>query len=508
MPRGIVLGGNGQVGSAAALALARAGWQVTSTGQKQTRFPPGLRDAGVRFSRSDRYNAEDLRQLLGEGADVVVDCVGYTAAHARMLLAYQDILGSLVFISSKAVYVDDHGRHANSAEPAEFAGPVTEQQPTLAPSDIDYQSPEGYGRNKVAAERVLLDSGLPVSVLRPSRIHGIGAARPREWVFVKRVLDGRPHVLLAHGGRGINHPTAAVNLAALITFCAARPAARILNSADPDAPDGLAISRIIAAQLAHTWREVLLDATAPDHLGDHPWNTLPPFVLDTSAAERLGFVPVGNYAETVEAEVDWLVKAAQAGDPRCVLPPPDEPYFRPFFDYAREDAWLAKRIDSAGKQLPVVALRPVEDSDLDSLFDQMREPESVWMAAFTPADPDDRQAFDLHMAQVRAAPEITMRAITCDGELVGSTASFVVDGLAEVTYWIARRAWGRGIATKALALLLELVLVRPLHARAASDNVGSLRVLQKLGFQIVGTETSFAPGRSAEIEETILRLDP
>jgi nucleoside-diphosphate-sugar epimerase len=344
VPKAFVLGGNGQVGSAAALALAGAGWQVTSTGR--TRLPPRLQDAGVRFSRSDRYRAEDLRELLAGGADVVVDCVGYTAAHARMLVACQDSIGSLVFISSKAVYVDDRGRHSNSAEPPQFSAPVTEQQPTLAPSDIDYNSAEGYGPNKVAAEHVLLDSGLAVSVLRPSRVHGLGAARPREWVFVKRVLDGRRHVLLARGGRGINHPTAAVNLAALIAFCAAQPAARILNSADPDAPDGLAISRIIAAHLAHAWHEVLLGPTAPDDLGDHPWNTLPPYVLDTSAAARLGFVPVGSYAETVKPEVDWLVKAAQANSHGGTLPAPDDPYFQPFFDYAREDAWLAQRPSS------------------------------------------------------------------------------------------------------------------------------------------------------------------
>jgi nucleoside-diphosphate-sugar epimerase len=245
-----------------------------------------------------------------------------------------------VFISSKAVYVDDPGRHSNSAEPPEFAAPVTEEQPTLTPSGIDYDSPEGYGPNKVAAEHVLLDSGMAVSVLRPSRIHGTGGTRPREWVFVKRVLDGRRHLLLAHGGRGINHPTAAANLAALVEFCAARPATRILNSADPDAPAGLTISRLIAAHLEHAWNEVLLGATAPEGLGDHPWNTLPPFVLDTSAAERLGFVPAGSYAETVRAEIDWLVTAARSGDLAGVLPSPDGPYFRSFFDYAREDAWL------------------------------------------------------------------------------------------------------------------------------------------------------------------------
>jgi nucleoside-diphosphate-sugar epimerase len=255
-----------------------------------------------------------------------------------MLLPFRPGIGSVVFISSKAVYVDDHGRHVNSDEAPEFAAPVTEEQPTVAPSDVDYNSREGYGRNKVAAEHVLLDSGMAVSVLRPSRIHGVGGTRPREWVFVKRVLDGRRYLLLARGGRGVNHPTAAVNLAALVEFCAARPAARILNSADPDAPDGLTISRLIAAHLGHTWKEVLLDETAPGDLDDHPWNTLPPFVLNTSAAERLGFVPVGSYAETVEAEVDWLAGAARSGDPVGVLPSPDDPYFQHFFDYAREDA--------------------------------------------------------------------------------------------------------------------------------------------------------------------------
>ena len=45
-----------------------------------------------------------------------------------------------------------------------------------------------------------------------------------------------------------------------------------------------------------------------------------------------------------------------------------------------------------------VALRPVEDADLDALFDQMRDPEAVRMAAFTAEDPDDRAAFDAHLA--------------------------------------------------------------------------------------------------------------
>jgi len=153
-----------------------------------------------------------------------------------------------------------------------------------------------------------------------------------------------------------------------------------------------------------------------------------------------------------------------------------------------------------------VALRSVEDSDLDALFEQMRDPESVRMAAFTAEDPDDREAFDAHMSKVRASPGVTLRAVTRDGLLVGSISGFVVEGGTEITYWVDRSAWGQGVAGRALALFLDVVGVRPLHARAASDNLASLRVLRRAGFEIVGTEVSYAPARGAEIEETVLRL--
>lgn len=335
----VVLGGNGLIGAAAARGLRDAGWTVTCSGRSERRFPSDLRARGVRFSRSDRYDPQELRQLLRAGADVVVDCVGYTAAHSQLLLDQRDRFGSMVYVSSKAVYVDDHGRHVNSAQPPEFPGPVTEQQATMAASAVDYHSPAGYGANKVAAEQLLLDSGLPVSVLRPSCVHGVGAARPREWVFLRRVLDGRDRVLLARGGRGVNHPTAAVNLAELVRVCAESPGARIVNSADPDAPDGLTIARVIAAHLGHRWAEVLLADDAPEGLGDHPWNEVPPIVLDTTAGHALGYVPVGDYAETVTAELDWLVAAAGSGDPERVLPAADDPYYVGLLDYVREDAW-------------------------------------------------------------------------------------------------------------------------------------------------------------------------
>ncbi len=51
----------------------------------------------------------------------------------------------------------------------------------------------------------------------------------------------------------------------------------------------------------------------------------------------------------------------------------------------------------------------------------------------------------------------------------------------EVTYWLGREFWGRGLATQALQRMLHLVVARPLFASAATDNLGSMRVLQKCG---------------------------
>ena len=157
--------------------------------------------------------------------------------------------------------------------------------------------------------------------------------------------------------------------------------------------------------------------------------------------------------------------------------------------------------------MATVELREVEDADSDTIFTQMRDPEAVRMAAFTADDPDDRAAFDRHLTRLRTDPDITLRAITEDGRLVGTIASFRVGADTEVTYWVDRAAWGRGIASRALALFFDVVPVRPMYARAAEDNAGSLRVLRKAGFRDIGSERAYASARGAVITEIVLRYD-
>lgn len=156
--------------------------------------------------------------------------------------------------------------------------------------------------------------------------------------------------------------------------------------------------------------------------------------------------------------------------------------------------------------MPEIILRDVIDSDLPVFFENQLDPEANIMAAFTSANPADRAAFDAHWTRIRAAGDILIRTIVVDGDVAGSVSSYVQEGETEVTYWLGRDFWGRGIATAALAEFLKFQTTRPIYARAAKDNTGSLRVLEKCGFRIIGEDRGFANGRGEEIEEYVLEL--
>jgi RimJ/RimL family protein N-acetyltransferase len=153
------------------------------------------------------------------------------------------------------------------------------------------------------------------------------------------------------------------------------------------------------------------------------------------------------------------------------------------------------------------ALREVRDEDLAVLFDQWADPVAVRMAAFTSPEHMDWDAFESRWSRLRADETVINRAIVVDGEVAGTIGSWGDSGEREVTYWIGRSYWGKGIATCALDAFLSVDPSRPLHARVASDNVASRRVLEKCGFRVIATGRGFAEARSSEIEELVLRLE-
>ena len=125
------------------------------------------------------------------------------------------------------------------------------------------------------------------------------------------------------------------------------------------------------------------------------------------------------------------------------------------------------------------------------------------MAAVIPRAED---AFHAHWAKVLCDANVVPRVILADDVLTGSISCFQRDGLHFVGYWLAKEHWGRGIASRALTLLLEEVSIRPLHARAASTNVASIRVLERCGFAMTGRRHSPADERFLECEEATFLL--
>src|SRR5437762_1930051 len=114
-----------------------------------------------------------------------------------------------------------------------------------------------------------------------------------------------------------------------------------------------------------------------------------------------------------------------------------------------------------------VLLREVTEADLPIFFAQQLDPAANHMAAFTAKDPADRAAFTAKWTKILDDGSITKRTILFGGRVAGSVSAFLApwSGQLEVTYWVGREYWGRGIATKALTAFLGHLKARPVYAR-------------------------------------------
>ena len=343
MARGaFVLGGTGQIGTAVARTLARAGWEVSACDRGSRAPSPELAQLGVRRRAVDRRVPGELEAALGAGADVLVDTVAFDAGDALQLAQLGALVGSLVAISSASVYRDGSGRTLDEATKEEefprLPVPVGVGHPTVDPGDSTYST------RKVAVENALLASDLPATLIRAGAVHGPFSRHAREWHFLKRALDGRTHVLIDYGGASRFHTVSVENIAELVRLAAERPGDRILNCGDPDPPTTLEIAHAV---WAHTGREppveVLLEGAAdPEECGGTPWSIPHPFLLDMAAAEReLGYKPATSYAESVGATLDWLEQEVAPGDWRALMPQLAA-YPWNLFDYEAEDRMLRR----------------------------------------------------------------------------------------------------------------------------------------------------------------------
>lgn len=154
-----------------------------------------------------------------------------------------------------------------------------------------------------------------------------------------------------------------------------------------------------------------------------------------------------------------------------------------------------------------IRLRKTQLSDLNNLFEIQKDRIAVAMAAFTAKDPSDKDAYLEKWTRLLKDNSINSYTITKDKEVIGSVCKYLIKDEPELTYGILKSEWGKGFASVAVNLFLEVEKVRPLNARAAFDNIGSQRVLEKNGFRKVGSDIGYANARQKEILEFIYKLE-
>jgi len=152
-----------------------------------------------------------------------------------------------------------------------------------------------------------------------------------------------------------------------------------------------------------------------------------------------------------------------------------------------------------------IQLREIRHGDIDEFFLHQLDADANYMAAFTAKNPKDRNAFDLKWDMILKTKSIVKRTILYKYQIVGHIIKYDNESLGpEITYWIAKAFWGKGIASYAVREFLKIVIVRPIYARAVSDNKASIRVLEKCGFSKVMNDKGFANGRGEIVDEVLM----
>ena len=121
-------------------------------------------------------------------------------------------------------------------------------------------------------------------------------------------------------------------------------------------------------------------------------------------------------------------------------------------------------------------------------------------------DARDRDAFMAHWTNILRDESVVVRTVEFQGLVAGNIVSWEHDGERDVGYWIGREHRGKGIATGALTAFLSEVDTRPLHAHVAAHNVGSIRVLEKCGFEKIEHDMTTAAD-AGRVEELRFKLD-
>ena len=326
MARSVAIVGAGQIGYSAWSCLGDIGHVATVHARSKPSWLAGFDD----HFRSYRLDADKAPE-----AEVVFDTIAFDAEDVERY--DPDSVQRLILVSSASVYCDAEGRTLDEATAngfPEFGRPITEMQTTVA------AGPETYSTRKIRMEERALDLfGDHATILRPCAIYGPQSRHPREWWFVKRMLDGRPVIPLARAGRSQFQTTNADLIGDFVAAAAEKDLGGIYNLADATAPTVQEIGKTIARLLDADVRFHGIEGY-PDHgVGRTPWSVPRPFIIDGAKAKRESGLALARYEIEAEEAVRWL-QSYNPADWRTAFPQLAA-YPWDLFDYAAEDEVLA-----------------------------------------------------------------------------------------------------------------------------------------------------------------------
>lgn len=295
--RYFVTGARGFVGHGVCRLLRQQGHEVIGLARGAC---ADLARLGVRVVRGDLAQPGPWEEALA-GTRVVIHCAGNARfgngpeyerdnveATARLIEVARRGAGSLSrFVLVSTIGVIDRA-------PADGCDrPLDETSPLHPSSD--------YGRSKAAAERLLADSGLPYSILRPAPVVGAGMRTDSHFaVFARWALRGHPMTRIAWPGAfAVVHVD---DLARAILVCARHPGAG--GRTFLCGPHAVRLGDFFAMVAPRSRLPLRPVAGAARGLARWiPFNLksllLPCLVVDDTALRRLGWRPGKSLEETL-----------------------------------------------------------------------------------------------------------------------------------------------------------------------------------------------------------------
>lgn len=325
--KALMIGGTGPTGPFVVNGLLERGYEVEMLHSGRNELDE-IPDAVVHIHR-DVYDPAALAEVFeGRTWDLCVASYGRLRKIAELLEGRVGRFVSVGGFPALLGYMDPYAFDPNGMPvPTRVEGPLVPEGGT----DV-----KGY--RIVRTEEALFRHQPEATHFRYPYVYGPRQPVPREWLIVKRILDGRPHIVLPDGGLTLHHFGYSENLAHAILMSIDDPSrcrGEIYNAADQEVLTLRAVVELIARGLGHDWEIVNMpwELAAPARpLVTQPLTTHR--VIDVSKMERdLGYRDKVPAREAVVRAAKWLVDNPLSEGQQSLLQDP--------FDYAAEDALIA-----------------------------------------------------------------------------------------------------------------------------------------------------------------------